>query len=92
MPYGAVWACAAGSRVKCCPFLPLTLFLAPIQFPDVVEFCEMMANAGKTIIVAALDGTFQRKVNHFFNTIAASGSSRNPEHPLLSRHRLSGAS
>uniref|UniRef100_A0A8C0BV75 Thymidine kinase n=1 Tax=Buteo japonicus TaxID=224669 RepID=A0A8C0BV75_9AVES len=30
-------------------------------FPDVVEFCEMMANAGKTIIVAALDGTFQRK-------------------------------
>lgn len=32
------------------------------QFPDVVEFCEDMANAGKTVIVAALDGTFQRKV------------------------------
>ncbi|NWQ82190.1 KITH protein, partial [Columbina picui] len=30
-------------------------------FPDIVEFCETMANAGKTIIVAALDGTFQRK-------------------------------
>ncbi|XP_063817366.1 thymidine kinase, cytosolic isoform X2 [Pseudophryne corroboree] len=30
-------------------------------FPDVVEFCEDMANRGKTIIVAALDGTFQRK-------------------------------
>ncbi|NXS63787.1 KITH protein, partial [Brachypteracias leptosomus] len=30
-------------------------------FPDTVEFCEMMANAGKTVIVAALDGTFQRK-------------------------------
>uniref|UniRef100_A0A6J0VBW6 Thymidine kinase n=1 Tax=Pogona vitticeps TaxID=103695 RepID=A0A6J0VBW6_9SAUR len=30
-------------------------------FPDVVEFCEAMANAGKTVIVAALDGTFQRK-------------------------------
>ncbi|NXY00197.1 KITH protein, partial [Centropus bengalensis] len=30
-------------------------------FPDIVEFCEMMANAGKTVIVAALDGTFQRK-------------------------------
>nr|XP_010300557.1 PREDICTED: thymidine kinase, cytosolic [Balearica regulorum gibbericeps] len=30
-------------------------------FPDVVEFCEVMANAGKTVIVAALDGTFQRK-------------------------------
>ncbi|KAK6300898.1 hypothetical protein J4Q44_G00289960 [Coregonus suidteri] len=29
--------------------------------PDTVEFCEEMANWGKTIIVAALDGTFQRK-------------------------------
>lgn len=34
----------------------------PFQFPDIVEFCEAMANAGKTVIVAALDGTFQRKV------------------------------
>lgn len=32
------------------------------QFPDIVDFCETMANAGKTVIVAALDGTFQRKV------------------------------
>ncbi|XP_006635214.1 thymidine kinase, cytosolic [Lepisosteus oculatus] len=30
-------------------------------FPDTVEFCEELANMGKTIIVAALDGTFQRK-------------------------------
>ncbi|XP_034399197.1 thymidine kinase, cytosolic-like [Cyclopterus lumpus] len=30
-------------------------------FPDTVAFCEEMANLGKTIIVAALDGTFQRK-------------------------------
>ncbi|KAM4691078.1 thymidine kinase, cytosolic [Rhinophrynus dorsalis] len=30
-------------------------------FPDTVEFCEEMANNGKTVIVAALDGTFQRK-------------------------------
>uniref|UniRef100_A0A5F9DLG4 Thymidine kinase n=1 Tax=Oryctolagus cuniculus TaxID=9986 RepID=A0A5F9DLG4_RABIT len=30
-------------------------------FPDIVEFCEAMANSGKTVIVAALDGTFQRK-------------------------------
>ncbi|KAM5306898.1 thymidine kinase, cytosolic [Glossophaga mutica] len=30
-------------------------------FPDVVEFSETMANLGKTVIVAALDGTFQRK-------------------------------
>uniref|UniRef100_A0A2K5CHP0 Thymidine kinase n=1 Tax=Aotus nancymaae TaxID=37293 RepID=A0A2K5CHP0_AOTNA len=35
-------------------------------FPDIVEFCEAMANAGKTVIVAALDGTFQRKA---FGTI-----------------------
>ena len=33
-----------------------------VQFPDLVEFCEEMANSGKTVIVAALDGTFQRKV------------------------------
>uniref|UniRef100_H3D962 Thymidine kinase n=1 Tax=Tetraodon nigroviridis TaxID=99883 RepID=H3D962_TETNG len=26
-------------------------------FPDIVEFCEEMANLGKTVIVAALDGT-----------------------------------
>eukprot|EP00043_Microstomoeca_roanoka_P008601 m.82725 g.82725 ORF g.82725 m.82725 type:complete len:253 (-) comp14314_c2_seq1:39-797(-) len=30
-------------------------------FPDIVDFCESMANSGKTVIVAALDGTFQRK-------------------------------
>lgn len=30
-------------------------------FPDTVDFCEDMANRGKTVIVAALDGTFQRK-------------------------------
>ncbi|KAM4664677.1 thymidine kinase, cytosolic [Discoglossus pictus] len=30
-------------------------------FPDTVDFCEEMANRGKTVIVAALDGTFQRK-------------------------------
>lgn len=30
-------------------------------FPDVVDFCEILANNGKIVIVAALDGTFQRK-------------------------------
>ena len=30
-------------------------------FPDIVEFCEAMANKGIIVIVAALDGTFQRK-------------------------------
>ena len=30
-------------------------------FPDVVEFCDEAANLGKTVVVAALDGTFERK-------------------------------
>jgi thymidine kinase len=30
-------------------------------FPDIVTFCERMANQGKIVIVAALDGTFQRE-------------------------------
>lgn len=30
-------------------------------FPDTVQFAESMANRGKTVIVAALDGTFQRQ-------------------------------
>jgi thymidine kinase len=31
-------------------------------FPDLLDFCETAANAGKVVIVAALDGTFQRRV------------------------------
>lgn len=31
-----------------------------MQFTDIVSFSEEMANLGKIIIVAALDGTFQR--------------------------------
>jgi thymidine kinase len=31
-------------------------------FPDLVEFCETAANSGKIVIVAALDGTFQRQM------------------------------
>jgi thymidine kinase len=31
-------------------------------FPDLVEFCEAAANAGKHVIVSALDSTFERKV------------------------------
>lgn len=30
-------------------------------FGDVVDWCETMANKGKIVLVAALDGTFQRK-------------------------------
>jgi hypothetical protein len=37
-------------------------FLLFQKFPDTVEFCETMADKGKTVIVAALDGTFQREV------------------------------
>lgn len=30
-------------------------------FPDLAEYCELWANAGKVVIVAALDGTWKRK-------------------------------
>ncbi|KAK7002765.1 thymidine kinase cytosolic [Biomphalaria glabrata] len=30
-------------------------------FPDIVQFCDKLANQGKIVIVAALDGTFQKK-------------------------------
>ena len=30
-------------------------------FEEIVEFSEKMANMGKTVIIAALDGTFERK-------------------------------
>lgn len=39
-----------------------TMFLLLIKFPDIVEFSEEMASLGKIVIVAALDGTFQRQV------------------------------
>lgn len=59
---GSIFSVAPRS---CCSGWKLTLSSAhPFQFPDIVEFSETMANAGKTVIVAALDGTFQRKVRH----------------------------
>ena len=30
-------------------------------FPDIAEFCEFFANSGKVVVVAALDGDFERK-------------------------------
>lgn len=30
-------------------------------FPDVISFSESLANLGKVVIIAALDGTFQRQ-------------------------------
>lgn len=32
-------------------------------FPDLVQFCEKLAARGRVVIVAALDGTFQRQVS-----------------------------
>lgn len=40
---------------------PLFLILLSLQFEGIADFCEKMSNMGKTVIVAALDGTFQRK-------------------------------
>lgn len=53
----------------CVLFLLLLLALTPLcawagsveQFPDLVSFSDEMANRGKTVIIAALDGTYQRK-------------------------------
>lgn len=50
------------SNVMVCDVFYNNSDLLVLQFPDTVEFCEEMANMGKTVIVAALDGTFQRKV------------------------------
>lgn len=37
--------------------------MSPFTFPlDLLEYSEKWANAGKVVIVSALDGTFQRKV------------------------------
>ena len=37
------------------------LDMIDVQFPDIVQFSEKMASRGKIVIVAALDGTFERK-------------------------------
>lgn len=57
-------SCCSGWKLTDVPPTP-----APFQFPDIVEFSETMANAGKTVIVAALDGTFQRKVRHLIQAL-----------------------
>ena len=41
-------------------------------FPDVVEFCQILANSAKTVLVAGLDGTFQRKpFGTFLNLVSS---------------------
>ena len=37
-------------------------FNLSVQFPDAVEFSEILAEMGRTVIVAALDATYQRQV------------------------------
>ncbi|KAH7948708.1 hypothetical protein HPB49_001172 [Dermacentor silvarum] len=32
-----------------------------LPFPDIVEFAEDMADGGKVVVIAALDGTYQRQ-------------------------------
>lgn len=94
VPGAAVWACTMGSGAKCCPSSLFMLCLYPLQFPDIVEFCETMANAGKTVIVAALDGTFQRKVKQSFWYSSCFGTLVEPtqQHLPAVMHRPLGAS
>jgi thymidine kinase len=41
-------------------------------FPDIPEFSQLMANSGKTVIIAGLDGTYQRKpFGRFLELIAS---------------------
>ena len=44
-----------------------------LKFPDIVQFSEEMACRGKVIIVAALDGTFQREVTTTFPSLRVTG-------------------
>lgn len=36
-----------------------------IQFSDIVDYAEILANKGKVVIIAALDGNFAREVYNF---------------------------
>ena len=38
-----------------------------LQFSGLLEFCDHAANLGIVVVVAALSGDFQRKVNLTFN-------------------------
>ena len=58
------------TAIPCCELLPCLSICRQYEvigvdegqfFPDVVEFAESLANSGKTVIVAALDGDFRRK-------------------------------
>ena len=46
-------------------FKPFNSYYFSVQFPDVVEFSEILAEMGRTVIVAALDATYQRQVTYF---------------------------
>ena len=42
-------------------------------FADLVGWCESMANKGKIVLVAALDGTFQRKPFYYILSLVPLG-------------------
>ncbi|XP_047001915.1 thymidine kinase, cytosolic-like [Schistocerca americana] len=56
--------CSAVAAVRLCEVDPCGYDIIGIDegqfFPDIVRFSEDMANKGKIVIVAALDGTYQR--------------------------------
>ena len=39
------------------------------MYPDIVDFCDKMANQGKIVIVAALDGDYEKKLFNVLNLI-----------------------
>ena len=58
------------TAIPCCSLVPYMSICMPFDvvgvdeaqfFPDIVEFAEHLANSGKTVIVAGLDGDFRRK-------------------------------
>ena len=38
------------------------LFSPFLQFKDIVQYAQMMADAGKTVIIAALNGNYRQEV------------------------------
>ena len=57
-------------------------------FPDLHSFCETVANAGKVVVVAALDGTFQRKVGPIEVVVGGSWDAPTPSFDYESIQRF----
>jgi len=50
------------------------------QFPGIVKFCQTLAEEGKIVIVAALDGTYQREVCIYYVTLGLLAQSQDCIH------------